>query len=211
MVQHHCGDDFDRSRPDGNLANQTQVVRPAFLHANIAKMNVGRLIDGSQIYSAEDKTKHWRLLGRLEHQKEVFGWDVEQGLWELMQNTACELQHKLRDWKTRRHLCERTKEHVRIVFGEKEEKKGEEHQQEQGSEGDRHEHQDDVHEEHHSQQDTEQQSDGHTEEKAESHHQEIAQDDSQEHDQRQASQEGQQQQRQPQQQQQPMLDASPQG
>jgi alpha 1,2-mannosyltransferase len=108
MVQHHPLDDLLRTG-----TNDT-VVRPAFLHSNTPKMNAGHLVDEGDLFAVDKK--RLRLWGSLEDQEKRFGYDLEKVVWELLVKTGCELEKVIREWKGRRRMCGRLKEHWKAVF-----------------------------------------------------------------------------------------------
>lgn len=109
IVQHLPADDASSSaRESGN-------VRAAFLHSNTPKMNAGHLVDEGDLVAADGHTR-LRLLGSKEDLLKLFGYDVEDVLWDLLVQTGCELAETLEDWKSRKNLCERLKQHHEAVF-----------------------------------------------------------------------------------------------
>ncbi|KAF7544311.1 hypothetical protein G7Z17_g10057 [Cylindrodendrum hubeiense] len=93
------------------------VIRPAFLHSNTPKMNAGHLVDEGDLISVDGKSR-LRLLGPKEDLEKLFGFDVEDTLWDLLVQTGCELADSIREWKDREKLCDRLTEHHQLVFDE---------------------------------------------------------------------------------------------
>ncbi|KAH6658714.1 mannosyltransferase putative-domain-containing protein [Truncatella angustata] len=109
IVQHLPLDDY-ASRQGGS-----DKIRPAFLHANTPKMNAGHLVDEGDLVSVDGKSR-LRLLGPKDEAERLFGYDVEDTLWDLLVQTGCELASSLHEWKQRARLCERLTEHHKLVF-----------------------------------------------------------------------------------------------
>lgn len=100
---------------DDNQSRQT--VRPAFLHSNTPKMNAGHLVDEGDLLSVDGKSR-LRLLGPKSDVVRLFGFDIEDTLWDLLVQTGCELADTVREWKPRERLCDRLTEHHELVFNE---------------------------------------------------------------------------------------------
>ena len=111
IVQFHAGDDALAS-----AANDSSIpVRPFFLHANVPKMNLGRLLDDEDLISEKTK-KPLRLWGPKESQEKIFGVDLEREVWDILRDIGCELDQTLKDWVGRTRVCERAEEHYLEVF-----------------------------------------------------------------------------------------------
>ena len=113
MVQHDVVEEY-------SLRDFTHTAkpRPFFLHANLAKMNVARLLEGDALlmpYTGDAK-EPTRLWGTKERMLRTFDYDVEKVVWQEMVDMACTLGNVLKDFKKRRRLCERAKEHWDAVF-----------------------------------------------------------------------------------------------
>lgn len=93
------------------------TVRPAFLHSNTPKMNAGHLVDEGDLIAVDGKSR-LRLLGPKPDLEKLFGFDVEDTLWDLLVQTGCELADSIREWKDRDKLCDRLTEHHKLVFDE---------------------------------------------------------------------------------------------
>lgn len=122
MLQYHGADEKEVveviGHPLSSTANKHKGVRPAFLHANLPKMNAGHLLDEGDLYSEVDTTKRWRLLGDREKQIRMFGYDIEAAIWDIMVETGCsELNVNLKDWRDRKNMCKRLHEHYEELFG----------------------------------------------------------------------------------------------
>lgn len=109
IVQHLPADDAE-SRQGG-----AQSIRPVFLHANTPKMNAGHLVDEGDLISVDGKSR-LRLLGTKVDAEKMFGFDVEDTIWDLLVQTGCELAGSIREWKKREKLCDRLTEHHKLVF-----------------------------------------------------------------------------------------------
>ncbi|KAK9413974.1 hypothetical protein SUNI508_11426 [Seiridium unicorne] len=109
IVQHLPSDDV-ASRQGGS-----GKIRPAFLHSNTPKMNAGHLVDEGDLIATDGKSR-LRLLGPKAEAEKLFGFDVEDTLWDLLVQTGCELAGKIHEWKNRERLCERLTEHHNLIF-----------------------------------------------------------------------------------------------
>lgn len=114
MVQKHAGDEYAIGAA-GSDTNTT--IRPFFLHANLPKMNLGRLIDDPSLTDHGGARR--RLWGPLESQEQQFGIDVERAVWHEMIAAGCALQDSLRDWQGRDRVCERGREHWDQLYRKK--------------------------------------------------------------------------------------------
>ncbi|KAI0123183.1 mannosyltransferase putative-domain-containing protein [Xylariales sp. AK1849] len=117
IVQHLPSDDLASSQ------GGTDQIRPAFLHSNTPKMNAGHLVDEGDLFAVNGAYR-LRLLGPKLDQLKMFGFDVEDSLWDLLVQTGCELADVIREWKGRVRLCERLMEHHQLMFGEGEQQIG---------------------------------------------------------------------------------------
>ncbi len=122
MVQHDPRDDYQaqqRKQPAastaeaGNAAPQA-TVRPYFVHANVPKMNLGRLLDEPGLRTQNGERR--RLWGAKEQNMKKFGIDLERVVWNEMVEPGCELRDVLRDWKGLDRVCDRAREHWNDVF-----------------------------------------------------------------------------------------------
>jgi alpha 1,2-mannosyltransferase len=125
MVQFHPGDDYAKFGKATKEETLTQVseplssspadVRAAFMHANTPKMNSGHLVDEGDL---KDKSsgKGLRLWGPLVEQKELFGEDLEMRAWKSVVEVGCDLASVLREWRERKNICMRLREHWMEVF-----------------------------------------------------------------------------------------------
>jgi len=111
IVQFHPGDDALASA----INDTTHPIRPFFLHANVPKMNLGRLLDDGVLVSEKTK-KPLRLWGPKESQEKIFGTDLERDVWDILKSVGCELDRTLKDWIGRSRVCERAQEHWIEVF-----------------------------------------------------------------------------------------------
>jgi len=91
------------------------TVAPGFVHANTPKMNAGHLVDEGDLID-EGTEERLRLWGTTEEQMEVFGEDLEARVWGVMVEVGCALEKRVREWKGRKGLCRRLKEHKNAVF-----------------------------------------------------------------------------------------------
>jgi len=112
MIQVHPGDDYQKFLN----GTTTDVVRPAFLHGNTPKMNAGHLVDEGDLISVDAFHKDLRLWGSKEEQEDLFGYDLEMAVWELLVQTGCELAEMIKEWKGRDRMCDRLKKHWNAVF-----------------------------------------------------------------------------------------------
>ena len=113
MVQHDVVEEWSLRE-----FTHTAKPRPFFLHANLAKMNVARLLEKDDLfmpYTGEARERI-RIWGTKERIMRTFDFDVEKVVWEEMVDMACTLDTVLRDFKKRRRLCEKAKEHFDVVF-----------------------------------------------------------------------------------------------
>jgi len=101
MVQFHPGDELTPGR----------AIRPAFIHANTPKMNAGHLVDEGDLVNGGE---HVRLWGARDKAVSRFGEDVEMVVWTHLVDVGCQLADVLKEWKGRRGLCTRLKEHWAI-------------------------------------------------------------------------------------------------
>jgi alpha 1,2-mannosyltransferase len=102
---------------DDAKRSQGTTIRPAFLHSNTPKMNAGHLVDEGDLIAVDGKSR-LRLLGPKSDLVPLFGFDIEDTLWDLLVQTGCELADSVREWKHRENLCERLTEHHQLVFDE---------------------------------------------------------------------------------------------
>jgi alpha 1,2-mannosyltransferase len=124
MVQWHPGDDFERYRGAETKAKRqvsepfdsaTNFTRPAFVHSNTPKMNAGHLVDEGDLKD-EWMGQRLRLWGLPEQQQAVFGEDLEKRVWEVMIDVGCKLADVLKEWRYRKNICKRLKEHWHDIF-----------------------------------------------------------------------------------------------
>ena len=111
IVQYHPGDDALVT----TTTTTTTTIRPFFLHANVPKMNLGRLLDDELLISEKTK-KPLRLWGPKVSQEKIFDKDLEMEVWDVLRAVGCELDNTLRDWVGRSRVCERAQEHWVEVF-----------------------------------------------------------------------------------------------
>lgn len=113
MVQFDAAEEYkSRNVTD---ASKKKKSRPFFLHANVPKMNVGRLLDEGIVHIQETGEKI-RLWGKEESTRAMFGIDIERFVWNEMRELACQLEGTLNDFKGRWELCARAQEHYRTTF-----------------------------------------------------------------------------------------------
>ncbi|KPM39817.1 hypothetical protein AK830_g6725 [Neonectria ditissima] len=112
MIQHLPVDELSQGKEDDE-----NTARPAFLHCNTPKMNAGHLVDEGDLIAVDGQSR-LRLLGAKPDLDTVFGFDVEDTLWDLLVQTGCELADSIDEWKDRERLCERLTEHHQLVFDE---------------------------------------------------------------------------------------------
>ncbi|KAH7165656.1 mannosyltransferase putative-domain-containing protein [Dactylonectria macrodidyma] len=112
IVQYLPLDDMIQSQ-----ASPGGTIRPAFLHSNTPKMNAGHLVDEGDLIAVDGKSR-LRLLGPKADLEKLFGFDVEDTVWDLLVQTGCELADSIREWKEREKLCDRLTEHHQLVFDE---------------------------------------------------------------------------------------------
>ena len=108
MLQHHPSEDFAKKE------DNSTTVRHAFVHANTPKMNAGHLVDEGDLFTVDQK--RLRLWGPKNGQEELFGYDLEKTVWEVLVQTGCELEHVVKEWKGRERLCGRLEDHWKEVF-----------------------------------------------------------------------------------------------
>jgi alpha 1,2-mannosyltransferase len=114
MVQFHPTEDFVKYvTSPGHIDNET--VRPAFVHANTPKMNSGHLVDEDDLQDEITK-KHLRLWGSKQDQDRLFGMDFEKSTFQVVVEVGCELAKVVREWKHRREVCSRLKQHFKETF-----------------------------------------------------------------------------------------------
>ncbi|MCJ1272751.1 hypothetical protein MMC21_000538 [Puttea exsequens] len=120
MIQWHPAEEYAQL----NLTTTTdlkttkdkkQKPHPFFIHANLPKMNVARLLDEDGIYMPNTK-KRVRLWGPEESARQMFGYDLERFVWNEMREMACSLADCLQDFEGRTGICRRAQEHYREVF-----------------------------------------------------------------------------------------------
>jgi alpha 1,2-mannosyltransferase len=117
MVQFHPGDDLAVQVAETAAIGQEEKkkinIRPAFIHANTPKMNAGHLVDeGDLMYDG----KRVRLWGDKKQSVERFGEDIEKVVWRELVDVGCKLEDVMREWKDRKEMCQRLKEHWNEVF-----------------------------------------------------------------------------------------------
>ncbi len=114
MVQWHAVDEYNsRNITD---ASKKKKPRPFFLHANIPKMNVGRLLDDNPGIYLEGTEQRIRVWGKEESMMAMFGYDVERFVWNEMRDLACQLKDTMKDFQGRWQICRRAQEHYREMF-----------------------------------------------------------------------------------------------
>ena len=96
-------------------ATNIKKPRPFFLHANLPKLNVARMLDENVIYQSGTE-KRIRIWGKEEYMRQMFGFDVERMVWNEMREMACQLKDTMRDFKGRFQICRRAQEHYREMF-----------------------------------------------------------------------------------------------
>lgn len=99
--------------------------RPFFLHANLPKMNVARLLDSDALFmpftgQAKERVRLW---GSQERNLRVFDYDIEKTVWVEMVDMACTLGTVMKDFKKHKNVCKGAKQHWNEVFAENEEEK----------------------------------------------------------------------------------------
>ena len=118
MVQHHPGDDLRVHNGTWATEKDSNALRPFFIHAHLPKLNMGWLLDESTLTSPTGEAI--RLWGDKEGiQKKFGGRDVEKEVWREMKDITCALEGVMKDWRRRRNLCMRAKEHYGELFGER--------------------------------------------------------------------------------------------
>ena len=90
--------------------------RAFFLHANLPKMNVGRLLDDKKGIYEEGTEKRIRLWGGEQSMRAMFGYDIERYVWNQMREIACELKDTMKDFHGRWQICRRAQEHYTAMF-----------------------------------------------------------------------------------------------
>ena len=117
MLQANPADDslHGTRKPSPGFAGHGPI-RASFLHANTPKMNAGRLVKDGHLFSAENPDRHIRLYGDRDTQLHVFGYDIEETLFTIMVESACEIGDQLSDWVDIENVCDILKEHYDILF-----------------------------------------------------------------------------------------------
>jgi alpha 1,2-mannosyltransferase len=89
---------------DKPLGSVDNTIRPAFVHSNTAKIHASHLVDEGDL---EDKPtgNSLRLWGALSEHHAIFGGDLERRVWEVMIPVSCELEHVMKEWSERKHMC----------------------------------------------------------------------------------------------------------
>lgn len=113
IVQYHAVDEYNSLNVTD--AKKKEKPRPFFLHANIPKMNVARLLDENGIY-LEGTEERIRLWGGEQSMRAMFGYDIERFVWNEMRELACQLKDTLKDFEGRWQICRRAQEHYREIF-----------------------------------------------------------------------------------------------
>ncbi|GAM89155.1 hypothetical protein ANO11243_071910 [Dothideomycetidae sp. 11243] len=125
MLQYHAADEVSagtdvsggsRTTPPF-VRSEDKDSRIAFLHAHSPKLNPGNMPYTDAIYSQEDKSKRLRIYGNKEKVIKMFGYDLEEAIWQIMVQTGCSLQDKIKDWKKKEDLCDKLHEHYDKLFG----------------------------------------------------------------------------------------------
>ncbi|KAK6543923.1 hypothetical protein TWF694_000641 [Orbilia ellipsospora] len=129
MVQHNPIIDYSitkkygtpHQRAEDPAAGLQEVVdeqevkgEPAFVHANFPKFDPSTIFDISAPGPTRDSNgtdvRCWT--GAVDS----FGFDVERGFWEEIMVVACSYEHKLKTWKNKEGICDKTKNYWRNVF-----------------------------------------------------------------------------------------------
>ncbi|KAI0124002.1 alpha-mannosyltransferase [Xylariales sp. AK1849] len=85
-----------RSQPkfrdnEATFDSTTKTAKPLFIHNNIVKLDIEKLIEPGSPLLEEDETGHWqRLWGSPESLIDEFGYDVESVLWREMAAAGCQ-------------------------------------------------------------------------------------------------------------------------
>ncbi|KAL6716040.1 mannosyltransferase [Lecanora helva] len=92
--------------------------RPFFLHANVPKMNVARLLDDKSIFLPNTEQRI-RLWGDKNSNTAMFGYDVEKVVWDEMRHMACDVEARPEDLRGKWRLCDRANQHYKELFDPK--------------------------------------------------------------------------------------------
>ena len=117
MIQWHATDEFASLNTTTAEAEKKEKKkpRPFFLHANLPKLNVARMLDEKAIYEPGTE-KRIRVWGKEESLRAMFGFDVERMVWNEMREMACQLKESMADFMGRNKICARAQEHYREMF-----------------------------------------------------------------------------------------------
>lgn len=117
IVQYHAGDDWILAHGNASQKATTQhnKPRPFFLHANYPKMNVAFLLDENHIF-LEGTEQRIRIWGDQKSIVEMFGYDIEKTVWDLLRHQACEMGDKMGALRGRWQICKRANEHYKEIF-----------------------------------------------------------------------------------------------
>ena len=115
MVQHHPIDDSIMYNHTLATAKDSGKCRPFLIHAHFPKLNPARVLDENVLTGPTGKAI--RIWGKKEDVERKFGGrDVEREVWKEMKSVGCELEGVVRDWRGKKGVCTRVKEHWGGVF-----------------------------------------------------------------------------------------------
>jgi len=120
MVQAHPGQDFVNRKkyPESkDFEQHNDEINSVFFHANAIKMGAGHILKQMPELRADAfDYRRMRMFGPKAYQIELFGYDIETVLWDLLLETGCELGPKLSLWSDNPALCRELHEHVDLLF-----------------------------------------------------------------------------------------------
>ena len=117
MVQYHPVDDLVVHNGTWATEEDSGALRPFFLHAHSPKLNFARMLDEHTLTSPAGKAI--RLWGDKQGTEKKFsGRDIEKEVWQEMKDITCALEHLMKDWRGKKKLCMRVKEHYGELFSQ---------------------------------------------------------------------------------------------
>ena len=119
MVQYSPADEWMAQHGNHTEKEKTpKKPRPFFLHANVPKMNVARLLDDKDIFLF-DTQQRIRLWGDKNSNIAMFGYDIERVVWDEMRQMACDVDARPEDIRGKWKICDRANQHYRELFDSK--------------------------------------------------------------------------------------------
>ena len=108
LVQHSPSDDY---RKHVLLNGSIKEIRPAFLHANVFKMDASKMYD---VFNNVIRSQ--RMWGAREQTLATFGRDVEKQAWAETLYTGCHLQRAFGAWVNKTDVCTKIGRVYKFLF-----------------------------------------------------------------------------------------------